>query len=123
MFDVSTNWEERLHHAFKDHKKLSDDAIVALFNVNTMLRKYYMHIHHIFPMVDNEWTLMFHDKEESWKLNSNDIEAIDTIKKGKNLIYKVPDDLWKLGNEDAEALEKLKKAGNDCHQSSCSLKK
>lgn len=74
FFDVAANWQETFIKVFQTKKELSDDAVVALFNITTLLRKYYIQLHKLIPSA-NEWTLDFDVDERTYAFRRSTEEA------------------------------------------------
>lgn len=59
LLDAGDGWIEGIEKICIHKQNLSDDAIVALFNINNMLRKYYIDIHKLESKIDHDWSLIF----------------------------------------------------------------
>ncbi len=126
LLDAGDEWIEGIEKICLIKQNLSDDAIVALFNINNILRKYYIDIHKLESKIDHEWSLIFHvkvptsndystnpwyqEQQEKLKKENDKLKLIKTSKSAAQTeqVFKVPDKVGKLGEEAGLALDQLR---------------
>lgn len=77
--EVTDEWEKRLLE-ISHNLLLTDNEIVALFNINSILRKYFIQLHEKKPLLTNEWSLIFQEPPLTWELDDMAIQEIEKIK-------------------------------------------